>query len=141
MTGIATVHSDLRSAFRARLQAINGLPSGRAWEGRSYAPQIGTPFIRESFRPISSTVRAVGIGGLIAHKMTGNLNLFFPAGKGTADVEQAAGLILAAFAPGTSLVYGPSSGVILQAERSPILQEPDWISVPLTITVYAYTVT
>lgn len=138
MTGVSTIHSDMRAAFRARLQQVAGLPTAFAWEGRTFTPQIGTPFIRESFRPITSTVRALGRGGTIAHRMTGNLSIFYPAGKGTVDVERAAGLILDAFSPATSLVYGTSSGTILQAERAALLQEPDWVSCPVVITVLAY---
>lgn len=139
MTGVASIHSDIRAAFRQRLQNTAGLPTAFAWEGRPFTPVIGTPFIRESFRPLSSTVRAVGRGGTIAHSMTGNLNIFFPAGKGTKDVDDAAGLILASFAPATSLSYGSSSGTVMQAERSPLLQEPDWISCPIVISILAYT--
>ena len=139
MSGIATIHADLRAAFRAKMTDTAGLPTLIAWEGRVFSPGIGVPFMRESFRPIYSEPRAVGKGGTIQHRMTGNINLFYPASKGTVDIEQAAGLLLAAFAPGTSLVYGGSSGVVLKAERAPLMQEPDFIGCPITITIQAYT--
>lgn len=139
MTGIATLHADLRAAFRQRLASVAGLPSQIAWEGRTFSPVIGQPFMRESFRPIYSQPRAVGVGGTIQHRITGNLTLFYPAGKGTVEIEQAAGLILAAFAPGTSLVYGGATCVVMQAERAPLLQETDYVGCPVTITLQAYT--
>lgn len=139
MTGVATIHSDMRAAFREQLLAIPGIPTEVAWEGRPYDPKVGTPFIRESFRALASSVRALGRGGTIAHRMTGNLSIFFPAGRGTLGVETAAGLLLKGFAPGTALVYGGASGVVMQAERAPLVQETDWISCPVTITIVAYT--
>ena len=84
-------------------------------------------------------MRAVGRGGTIQHRMTGNLSVFWPAGRGVLDVERSAGLLLAAFAPGTTLAYDTSTGVVLQAERAPLVQEPDWVSCPVTITINAYT--
>lgn len=139
MTGIATIHANLRAAFRQKLGTVSGLPAQIAWEGRPFTPTIGQAFMRESFRPIYSQPRAIGVGGTIQHRMTGNLTLFYPAGKGTVEIEQAAGAILAAFAPGTSLTYGGASCVVLQAERAPLLQEADYIGCPVTITLQAYT--
>lgn len=139
MTGVATIHSDMRAAFRAKLQSIEGLPSEIVWEGRPGTPNVSTPFIRESFRALSSQVRALGQGGTIAHRMTGNLSIFYPSGKGTLDVERAAGLLLQGFAPGTALIYGDAKGIVMQAERAPLLQETDYLSCPVTITIIAYT--
>lgn len=139
MTGVATIHSDMRAAFRAKLQSIAGLPSAVAWEGRPFDGRLTAPYIRESFRPLASTVRALGQGGTIQHRMTGNLSVFYPAGKGTLEVETAAGLLLEGFAPGTALVYGVAKGVVMQAERAPLVQETDWLSCPVTITIIAYT--
>lgn len=139
MTGVATIHSDMRAAFREQLLSIPGIPTAVAWEGRPFDPKTSEPFIRESFRALASQVRALGTGGTIAHRMTGNLSVFFPAGRGTVGVEAAAGLLLQGFAPGTALVYGDAKGIVMQAERAPLMQEPDWISCPVTITIVAYT--
>lgn len=139
MSGIATIHADLRAAFRTKLLSIVGIPADIEFEGTPFSPGIGIPFARESMRAIYSQPRAIGLGGTIQHRVTGNIGLFYPAGKGTLEIETAAGLILAAFAPGTSLVYGGAKGGILQAERAPLLQETDYIGCAITITIQAYT--
>lgn len=140
MSRAATIHADMRAAFRAALRAVGDMPAQIAWEGRPFAPTVGQPFIRETLRPLTSTPRALGKGGTIAHLMTGNLVLFFPAGKGTGAIDEAAGLILQAFAPGTSLAYGDAAGTVAQAERYALNHEADWVSCPITITITAHTV-
>ncbi len=134
----ASVHSDMRAAFRQHLTGVAGLPV-MAWEGRKFDPVVGTPFARESFRAISSVVRAIGAGGNIAHRMVGVVSLFYPIGVGTAAIEAMAGTLLTRFKPGTSLAYGPNTGLVLQAERAPLLQEPDWLGCPVSITLVSYT--
>lgn len=137
---IATLHPDMRAAFRQAVLAISGIPQEWAWEGKPYTARDGVPFIRESFRAINSEPRAVGRGGTIAHTMTGNLVLCFPPGaQGTLPVETAAGLIIAAIPPGTALVYGQNNGVVTKTSRSAVITEPNWLQVPVTITILAYT--
>lgn len=115
------------------------LPSGRAWEGRSFEPVLGSPFISETMSPIYSEPRGLGVGGTIAHKITGNFTLHYPAGKGTAAIERMAGALLELFKPGTPLIYGQTSGVVQQAERRPLLVDADWISCPVVVSAVAYT--
>jgi hypothetical protein len=134
------IHKDLRAAWRAHLLTVTGLPSAWAWEARAFTPVIGTPWTREAFRPITSKPRALGTGGTIAHRCTGNLSLFFPSGNGTTAIDDAAGQILAAFKPGTPLVYGIAKGTVLEAERAGLITEPDWVSCPVIITITAYSV-
>ncbi|HEY6965902.1 MAG TPA: phage tail terminator-like protein [Burkholderiales bacterium] len=116
-----------------------GLWQGRAWEGMPYAPTRGAPYVSETLRAISSQVRALGVGGTIAHTLLGTLVLFYPAGRGTLAVERMAGAIMKHLKPGTSLSYGTSAGVVTEASRAPLLQEPDWISCPVLITMAAHT--
>lgn len=118
---------------------VAGLPSGRAWEGREFNQQIGQPWLRESFRPLVSAPRALGAGGTIEHRMTGNLSFFYPAKRGTLAVERMAGAVMDLLAPGTSLAYGQNAGVVQQCERAPLVQEPDWISAPVIVSITAYT--
>lgn len=133
-----TFHADLRAAIRSRLLTLPSVPA-IAWEGRQYTPVKGTPYIAESMVPVSSVVRAVGLGGTIAHTITANFTLHFPAGKGTNDVEALAGSVMELFRPGTALVYGTSSGMVQQAERMPLTQEPDWLNCPVVITIIGHT--
>lgn len=132
------VHPEIRAAVRTRLQALAGLPAV-SWEGREYRPIKGTPFIAESMTPVSSVVRALGLGGTIAHTITANFTLHFPAGKGTANVEALAGALLEHYRPGTTLAYGTSAGMVQQAERMPLIQEPDWLTCAVIVTIVAHT--
>lgn len=136
---VATFHKNLRSAIRDKLLTQTGLPA-QAWEGRAYQPVKGTPYVSESVRAISSEVRAIGLGGTIAHRITANFTFHYPAGKGTSPVETMAGNVMALFRPGTILSYGDDSAVVQQAERTSVSQEADWISITVIITAVGYTV-
>lgn len=135
----ATVHADLRAAVRQLLLAVPNVPD-QQWEGRAFDATLGVPYVSESFRPLSSDVRALGPGGTISHTVNVSLTLHYPANAGTIAIEQMAGDLLLAFRPGTSLVYGTSKGVVQQVQRGPLLQEPDWINCAVTLTAVAYTV-
>lgn len=141
MTGVATIHPDLRAACRAKLLATAGLPAAIAWEGEVMEDGFDGPFIREAFRPIFSQRRALGQGGTMQHRCTFNLTLHYPAGEGTLAIETAAGLILQAFAPGLSLTYGTATCLVQSAERMGLGQDPGYLSCPVIITLTAYTVT
>ncbi|CAB4180571.1 Protein of unknown function DUF4128 [uncultured Caudovirales phage] len=116
-----------------------GLWQGRAWEGFAYAPVRGQPYLSESMRAITSQVRALGDGGTIAHVLAGIAVLYYPAGRGTLALERMAGAIMKHLKPGTSLTYGTSTSVVTEASRSPLLQEPDWISCPVIVSMAAHT--
>lgn len=136
---VATFHKNLRAAIRQKLLTQQGLPA-QAWEGKPYQPIKGTPYLSESVRAISSVVTALGRGGNIAHRITGNFTLHYPAGNGTNDIEGMAGSVMALFRPGTVLSYGGDSAVVQQAERTGIIQEPDWINLTVIITAVGHTV-
>lgn len=141
MTGIATLHADIRAAFRAALLTVPNLPANVIWEGREGTTTTGQPFMRESVTPIFSDPRALGMGGTIQHRILCRAQVFYPAGDGTVAVEAAAGEILAAFRPGSVLVYGGNAGTVFKAERAQILTEAAFISITVTITVTAYSAT
>jgi hypothetical protein len=139
MSGIAaTIHADMRAAFREKLLTLSDLPE-IAWEGKEYADSLGVAFIREQFRPVYSRISAVGYGSTLEHRMTGNLTLFYPAKRGTIAIDAMAGALFSLFLPGQSLVYGSSSGVISNTERNALLQEPNWLSCTVTATITAFT--
>lgn len=133
-----TFHGDLRAGIRQKLQTVTSLIDV-AWEGKTYQPVKGKPFLTEQFRPISSVVRATGLGGVIAHTMTANFTLHYPPGKGTVEIDALAGVLLELFRPGASVTYNTASAVIQQAERMALIQEPDWINCPVVITLIGHT--
>lgn len=139
----ATVHSEIRAAGRQALLAIAGLPAMKHWEGSPFSETLGTPYVREQCNPISSLVRSVGASGAsgrtVAHTVALNYSPTFPPGAGTLPLEQAVGLIMAAFQAGGHISYGATSAYVVQCERSGLRQEPDWLSCTVTVTVVAYT--
>lgn len=139
MSEVATVHPDIRAAFRQALLGIPGLPTVWAWEGERFTPENGTAWIRERMRPLSSERRGLGQGGQTAHHVVCEATPFFPSGKGTLAVEQAAGLVMARFLEGTPLLYGQTKARVMQIERAPAVHEPDWVSVPVKATLLAFT--
>lgn len=108
-------------------------PSERAWEGRKYAPTSGVPFIEEGLAPITS--RPAGIGGVQYHRLALNLVLVYPAGRGARAIERAAGAILKAFKPGTSISYGAAAGMVMQAEGRDAFEDGEWQRLPCVVTV------
>lgn len=139
MTSIYSVHADIRAAFRAALLTIPDLPTEVAWEGRRYTPPAGAPYMRETVTPASSDPRALGRGGTVQHRILCRVQLFYPAGSGTVDIERAAGALLLAMRPGTSLVHEQTSGMVFKAERSQIMPGDDFVNLTVTVTVTAYT--
>jgi hypothetical protein len=136
---VAVFHPSMRAAIRERLLTVSGLPA-QHWEGRPFTPVRGTPWVSESYRPLSSDVRGLGIGGTIAHSVNASFTLHYPAGPGTAQIEAMAGAILQVFRPGTSLTYNGTAGVVQQAQMASVVQEPDWINLAVTVTLIGYTV-
>lgn len=121
------------------VQIKAGLWQGRAWEGFTFQPVVGQPYIAETMQPISSIKRTIGRKGTIEHRITGGLTLFYPNGRGTLAIERMAGVLLDHFEPGTPLISGASKAIVQQAEARGSYSDPDWLSRPVIITLLAYT--
>jgi hypothetical protein len=134
----ALFHADLRAAVRTRLQTLSGLPAV-AWEGKDFMPTKGTPWVTETLTPVSSIVRATGLGGTIAHTVIATFTLHYPGNKGTLDIDTMTGSLLEHFRPGTGLVYGGASAIVQQSEPAPLQQEPDWLNRSVNITIVGHT--
>lgn len=136
--GIETFHSNIRAGIRARLITLADLPA-MAWEAREFSPVKGTPYISETLRPVSSRVRALGRGGNQAHTLIQTFGLFFPANQGTTASDALAGKLLKLFEPGTGIAYGGDTAMVQEAERMALVTQPDWINVPVIVTMTGYT--
>lgn len=139
--GIEVFFQDIRSAFRTALMGIAGLPSEIEWEGRPFTPPATGPFMRENLVPVGTLTRGGGPNGLLQHRVMLAVNLFYPSGSGTLDAEAAAGKLLRAFRPGTSIQHGSASATVQEVARQRLLQETDYLNCPVTITAIGYTVT
>ena len=135
---VATFHSNMRAAVRERLLTVSGLPAV-AWEGKAYSPTKGTPFISESFQPVSSVVSALGAGGTVAHRCLATFTLHYPPNAGSAAIDTMAGALLAHFYPGLAVTYAGQTSTVQQAERRGLTQEPDWINSSIIVTMVGHT--
>lgn len=125
-------YSELRAGIRNVLLAVNSpnMPSSDniAWENRAYKPKVDTPWIREKLLPglerqvASQTLRGVGLM---------QLDLFWPAGKGTEDAEDLADDIKDAFPPVTTV---GTHSLVYRAERLPAITDAEWHQIPIRLT-------
>lgn len=136
---IETFHLNIRAGLRARLMTLPGGLPDMAWENEAYSPKVGTPYIAETLIANSSRVRALGKGGNTGHQLLLTLTLNFPANTGTNPSDALAGKLLALFSPGTGIVYGGDQAMVQEAEKLGVQQQPDWIKVPVIITLTGYT--
>ena len=130
------IETAARIALRTRLSTVPELPA-LAIEGRPFDPVQGTPWVREKLVQISESPAA---NGVISHRMSWQLGLFYPNGLGTRPVAKMRSAVIDAFAPGLKLEYGNFGFVIMEAARQPIVEEPDWMQAPVAIVVQAWTV-
>lgn len=135
---IATWHVEMQAAARAALLAlVDAQPAPRpefAWEGETFTPTVGEPFIAETFRPDGQRLRSVGrASGTVEHRATIALVLKYPAGAGTKPARTMAGLICDAFKPGTRLERNGCGAWVASCDPRPAFQEPDWLMVPVNI--------
>ncbi len=108
-----------------------------AWEGESYEPDPGTPYISETFGLLDSTVSPMG--GIIKHKLALILTLFFPAHRGTLGLDRLSGRLQQRLKPGTTIRYGSNAGLVEKCQPKPLLKGPEWIQCALTASVTAWT--
>lgn len=133
----ATIHPDARSACRTQLNGASGLPAAHAYEGFSYEPTVGTPFVEDKLVANGSPARA---NGAIEHRMSYIVTLKYPSNKGTAGIEAMAGVILDRFKVGSKFTYGASTVTSMGAERrGGIVQEPEWLILTVMVTLVAFT--
>lgn len=123
-----------RSAIRERLLTVTGLPAV-AWEGRSFSPAVGQPWLRERLLPISETPAA---NGTVSHRYSWELALFYPAGSGLSALTTMRSRIIDHFAPGLKLAYEGVSLTVMESSRKPPVTEPDWLQGPLSIVLQGW---
>ena len=130
----------LRRLLRARLVAgcdAAGIPpSARNWQGAPFVtPDPLVVHIRETLIPGAESVATIGRGAASTESFgLYQIDVYAPAGRGTADLDDAVEAIRAQFAPGTQTV---ESGVWLAIEgASPLaITESDRVvQLPLSIT-------
>lgn len=129
-----TVHEDIRLAGRQALLAVEGLPGAVAWEGEPFEiPRA--PWLRERMVTVQSMPVA---NGLELHRCLLVYTPHWPSEDGPAAVERFAGTLRAAFPPGRALIHDDTKATVFRAERGDLDVRPDFISLPVRVTVQAY---
>lgn len=128
----------MRSYLRATLVTVTSLPAV-AYEGRSFTPTIGVPWVREQLLPMRSPVETLGSQGLVREDFNYRITAYSPMPGGRlTDHEDLVDRIRAKFFPGQVIRDSNSTifGTVTEARRSQSLIEPDWMGT--AISIYAY---
>lgn len=108
-----------------------------AWQGETYIPKIGTPFVQEVLKSLNQQVK--GIGGVTEHLFLYIMTLQFPAGEGTQGIERMAERIFDWFKPGAGIAsIGEHGSLICETKLDSILQDTAWISLPISAKIRAW---
>lgn len=130
-------YAAIRSALTARLQTLSGLPSV-AWENVPFTPTAGSMYLKPSLLPGEPVQAELGTNGLNMHTGLYQISVFAPAGAGVAAVNTLVNAICDHFKRGTELTYGGITVRMVKAFPSPMMQETDWIQIPITVMWRAY---
>ena len=130
--------TEIRKDIRAALMSVTNddMPATTeiAWENRSFKPTIGTPWVRETMLPgverqsASDTLQSVGIM---------QYDFFWPANKGTSEVETLVVDVKAVFKPNKVL---DEHSLIYRAERLPAIVDENWYQIPVRLTWRAHAI-
>lgn len=130
-------YAAIRSALTARLQSLSGLPSV-AWENVPFTPTAGSMYLKPSFLPGEPVQAEIGTNGQNMHTGLYQISVFAPAGAGVASVNTMVNAICDHFKRMTELTYGGVMVRLIKSFPSPMMQETDWIQIPITVIWRAY---
>lgn len=136
-----TISLDIRSGLQKRARSVGGLPAEVAVEGVFFSPTVGTPFVSFKLQPTSEQPASVGPAGMTRVDGLFLIDLCYPNKMGTGDAEEMADLVKSAFRSDPEITEGNARVRVLYAQRGPVLLEPDWIRVPVTVRFYAFILT
>lgn len=130
---------NVRKGLRERLLTVAGLPAGRKWEGKSFTPTTGEPWIRETMLRSPAPPQRMSVGPFARLRHTGlyQVSLFYPP-DGEQDVfpiESMAEAVRAAFPDTLEFTYNGQRIRVHGAGLQTVDEEtdPDWLHVPVTI--------
>jgi hypothetical protein len=133
-----SILQDIRGALQLQAASAAGFPTEVGYEGKLFSPTFGVPWARmtllnNSGLPFSISGRSKITGGLF------QVSLFYPVNKGTADIDVVADAVVDAFPLDMNLFKNAARIWINYAQRNPLLQQPDSIHAPITISWRCFT--
>jgi hypothetical protein len=136
-------------AAGAVVTLVAGLPSTQVDENIVATTTLGQPWFRESYKggpEIRRTLATKFTGALPSQAQVRldflyMLSVFYPSGVGSLGPDGMADAVRAVLYPGRVLTYNGQSLTITRCSRQGGISEADWVSVPLSIRGFAYTIT
>jgi hypothetical protein len=125
--------ADIRGALQLKAASAAGFPTSVDYEGVGFSPVLGVPWARMTL--LNNSRQPFSLDGL--SKITGGLfqvDLFYPIDKGTATIDAVADAVVDAFPLNHSLFKGTTRVSIYYAQRGPLLQQPDALHAPITVS-------
>lgn len=136
---MSDLHGQLIIGCRQHLLTLPVLPASRAWWDRGFVPTVGTPWLRETWRPVLSVPAGPGTQALEEHRILYELAPHYPAiDGGPAAASAMADAIRRHFRAGVFVSYGQSFGTVFRCERGPMQISADWASFLVTATIVMY---
>lgn len=129
-------YTAIRAALTARLQTLASLPPV-AWENVAYTPTLGTTFLKPSLLPAEPFQAEIGAAGQNMHVGVYQVSIFAPAGTGMAH-QTLRDSICDLFKRGVTLTYGGVTVTCVKAYPGAMLQETDWIQIPIIVVWRSY---
>lgn len=130
-------YSNIRSAFAEHLLTYPQVPA-IAWENVTFNPVAGQPYLKPTLLPGEPQQAEIGTDGINMHPGIYQISIFYPSGGGVYSVNQLRDGLINHFKRGTVLTYSGDSVRVVKSYPGPMLQEADYIQIPITIQFRAY---
>lgn len=136
MSGVET---RIYEALAVRLSALVLSPAMQiAWPGKNFT-KPATGYLRASFLPAQTGAFARSGTGSNEHRGVFQVDVFWPENQGETAPSERAATIIAHFKRGTVLSReGAAIRIDAPPYRSPSLQEPGFIQIPVSIPYHAF---
>lgn len=120
-------HAAIRAALESKLVALGMAPDAVAWPGVVYLPPVGGVWYKPAILP-GTVDYGLGVSASTHPKGDFQVSIFAASGLGLSALYAAADALVAHF--DRALLGSLQCGV---PEIGPLLQEPDWLHLPVTI--------
>lgn len=133
---MAGVHSNIRAALREKLNTLASVPP-IALEGYPYEPTTGTTYFRETLVFQDSRLTSLGAFGRLKHEGVWMVDIYTPAGKGTALADDWADKLTTLFAAGVNMTKSGTTVRVTRAFAGPAQHPVNWVMRPCMIDWFA----
>lgn len=133
-----TVYNKIRAALEVKLSQITNIPYIR-YQGNTYSPTTGTPYISCRLVPTSRRPAEVGTNPFNRYQGLFTINVYTPENQGSNNNQLICNSILSAFPAGThELVFDDQTVRIEYTEQLGSFEDSPWYITPISIGWYAY---